>query len=158
SRMRPITVTRSAAHHPAARPAASRLASGSTPPMKECCMKPLLRNLMGNGSKDQEMLEAMRVVLANIQRERERYEALVESSHAGAERLQKLDAPIAKAETEMDALQGRIAQMEERLQAMVKLADLFQNLDERASGLTKSTQWAESRLSAALEGSQKIES
>src|SRR5262245_40261401 len=144
--------------HPAARPPATRTAAGSTPPMKERFMKPLLKNLMGNGSKDQEMLAAMRVVLADIQRERERFEALVESSRAGADRLQQLNEPIAKAEGEMGALQGRIANMEERLQAMVKLADLFQNLDERAEGLTKSTQWAESRLSAALEGSQKIES
>ena len=29
-------------------------------------MKPLLKNLMGNGSKDQEMLEAMKAVLAEF--------------------------------------------------------------------------------------------
>ncbi len=120
-------------------------------------MKPF-KNLMGNGAKEQEQLEAMRTVLADIQRERQRYEALVEGSKAGADRLKQLGEPLAKTEGEMHALETRMAQMEERFQAMVKLADLFNNLDERAEGLVKSTQWAESRLSSALEGSQKIES
>ena len=121
-------------------------------------MKPLLKNLMGNGSKDQETLEAMRAVLVEIQRERERFEALVEGSHAGAERLMKLGEPLAQTENDVHTLETRMAQMQERFQDMVKLSDLFNNLDERADGLTKSTQWAESRLASALEGSQKIES
>lgn len=120
-------------------------------------MKPF-KNLMGNGAKEQEQLEAMRAVLADIQRERERFETLVEGSKAGAERLKQLGEPLAKTESEMQTLESRMTQMQERFQAMVKLADLFNNLDERAEGLTKSTQWAESRLSTALEGSQKIES
>ena len=121
-------------------------------------MKPLLKNLMGNGSKDQEMLEAMRGVLAEMQAERERYEALVEGSKAGADRLRKLGEPLAQTEGEVEAMQTRMAQMEERFQGLVKLSELLQNLEDRAEGLTKSTQWAESRLSSALEGSQKIES
>lgn len=120
-------------------------------------MKPF-KNLMGNGAKEQEQLEAMRTVLADIQRERQRYEALVEGSKAGADRLKQLGEPLAKTEGEMHSLETRMAQIEERFQAMVKLSDLFNNLDERAEGLTKSTQWAESRLSSALEGSQRIES
>jgi len=120
-------------------------------------MKPF-KNLMGNGAKEQEQLAAMRAVLADIQRERERFETLVEGSKAGAERLKQLGEPLAKTEGEMHTLESRMSQMQERFQAMVKLADLFNNLDERAEGLTKSTQWAESRLSTALEGSQKIES
>ena len=60
-------------------------------------MKPLLKNLMGNGA-NHEMLAAMRTVLADVQRERERFEALVEGSKAGAERLKKLDEPLAKTE------------------------------------------------------------
>ena len=119
-------------------------------------MKPF-KNLMGNNSRDQEHLEAVRAVLADIQKERERYEALVEGAKAGAERLKKLGEPLAKTETDVESLVTRIAQMEERFQGMVKLSQLFQNLDERAEGLTKSTQWAESRLATALEGSQKIE-
>src|SRR5262245_31289568 len=120
-------------------------------------MKPLLKNLMGNASRDQEHLEAVRAVLADIQKERERYEALVEGAKAGAERLKKLGEPLAKTETDMEALAARMAQMEERFESMVKLSSLFQNLDERAEGLAKSTAWAESRLSTALEGSQKME-
>ena len=121
-------------------------------------MKPLLKNLMGNGSKDQEMLEAMRAVLADMQAERERYEALVEGSKAGADRLRKLGEPLAQTETDVEAMRGRMGHMEERFQGLVKLSELLQNLEDRAEGLTKSTQWAESRLSSALEGSQKIES
>ena len=121
-------------------------------------MKPLLKNLMGNGAKDQETLEAMRAVLQEFQQERERYESLVEGSKAGAERLKKLGEPLAQTQSEIDGLYTKLSQMEERFQGLVKLSDLFQNLDERAEGLTKSTQWAESRLATALEGSQKIES
>src|SRR6185503_1509060 len=122
-------------------------------------MKPF-KNLMGNNNarEQEQQLEAMRAVLADIQRERERYEALVEGAKAGADRLKKLGEPLAKTETDVDALATRMAQMEERFQGMVKLSSLFQNLDERAEGLAKSTQWAESRLATALEGSQKIES
>src|SRR5436190_6391225 len=120
-------------------------------------MKPF-KNLMGNNAREQEQLQAMRAVLADIQRERERYEALVEGAKAGADRLKKLGEPLAKTETDVESLATRMAQMEERFQGMVKLSSLFQNLDERAEGLTKSTQWAESRLATALEGSQKIES
>ena len=120
-------------------------------------MKPLLKNLMGNG-KDQETLEAMRAVLQEFQAERERYETLIEGSKAGAERLKKLGEPLAKTEGEVEALYGRLSQMEERFQGLVKMGDLFQNLDDRADGLQKSTAWAESRLATALEGSQKIES
>ena len=120
-------------------------------------MKPF-KNLMGNNNaREQEQLEAMRAVLADIQRERERYEALVEGAKAGAERLKKLGEPLAKTEGDVESLVTRLTQMEERFQGMVKLSSLFQNLDERAEGLTKSTQWAESRLATALEGSQKIE-
>src|SRR5262245_42286477 len=120
-------------------------------------MKPF-KNLMGNNAREQEQLQAMRAVLADIQKERERYEALVEGAKAGAERLKKLGEPLAKTETDVDAMVSRMTQMEERFEGLVKLSSLFQNLDERAEGLAKSTQWAESRLSTALEGSQKIES
>jgi len=120
-------------------------------------MKPLLKNLMGNG-KDQETLEAMRLVLQEFQAERERYEALIEGSKAGADRLKKLGEPLAKTEGEVESLNGRLSQVEERFQGLVKMGELFQNLDDRAEGLQKSTAWAESRLASALEGSQKIES
>ena len=120
-------------------------------------MKPF-KNLMGNNAREQEHLEAVRAVLADIQKERERYEALVEGAKAGADRLKKLGEPLAKTESDVESLATRLAQMEERFQGMVKLSSLFQNLDERAEGLTKSTAWAESRLATALEGSQKIES
>ena len=120
-------------------------------------MKPF-KNLMGNNNaREQEQLEAMRAVLADIQRERERYEALVEGAKAGADRLKKLGEPLAKTESDVESMSERMKQMEERFEGMVKLSSLFQNLDERAEGLTKSTQWAESRLATALEGSQKIE-
>ncbi len=120
-------------------------------------MKPLLKNLMGNGSRDQETLESVRTALAEIQKERERYEALVEGAKAGADRLKSLGEPLAQTETELQGMQARLAQMEERFAGLVKLSELFHNLDERAEGLSKSTQWAESRLSTALEGSQKLE-
>ena len=59
-------------------------------------MKPF-KNLMGNNNarEQEQQLEAMRAVLADIQRERERYEALVEGAKAGADRLKKLGEPLA---------------------------------------------------------------
>src|ERR1041385_6473423 len=120
-------------------------------------MKPLLKNLLGHGAKDKEALEAMRAVLAEIQEERGRIEALVEGASAGMERLRQLSEPLAKTETSVESIAGRMSQMEERFAGLVKMADLFHNLDERAEGLTKSTQWAESRLAGALESSQRIE-
>ena len=84
-------------------------------------MKPLLKNLMGNG-KDQETLEAMRLVLQEFQAERERYEALIEGSKAGADRLKKLGEPLAKTEGEVESLNGRLTQVEERFQGLVKMA------------------------------------
>src|SRR6185295_12971158 len=97
----------------------------------------MLKNLMGNGGKDQ--LEAMRAVLQEFQQEREKYEALIEGSKAGAERLKKLHEPLAKTESDIDGLYTRIAQMEERFQGLAKLSDLLQNLDDRATGIQKST-------------------
>ena len=41
-------------------------------------MKPLLKNLMGNGAKDQEMLEAMKAVLAEFQANKHAGESFVE--------------------------------------------------------------------------------
>src|SRR5689334_14927754 len=116
----------------------------------------MLKNLMGNNAKDQ--LEAMRAVVLEFQREREKYEGLIEGSKSGAERLKKLNEPLAQTQTEIDGLYTKIAQIEERFQAVAKLAELLTSLDERAQGIQKSTQWAESRLATALEGSQKIES
>lgn len=116
----------------------------------------MLKKLMGNDAKDQ--LEAMRAVLQEFQAERERFETLVEGSKQGAERLKKLNEPLAKTEDDINGIYARIQQMEERFQGLVKLSELFQGLEERADGLAKSTQWAESRLATALEGSQKIES
>ena len=89
-------------------------------------MKPLLKNLMGNGSRDQETLEAVRTALAEIQKERERYEALVEGAKAGADRLKNLSEPLTKTETDVQGLQARITQMEERFAGLVKLSELFQ--------------------------------
>jgi uncharacterized protein YhaN len=79
-------------------------------------------------------------------------------SKAGADRLKKLGEPLSKTEGEVEALNIRLTQMEERFQGLVKMGELFHNLDDRADGLQKSTAWAESRLASALEGSQKIES
>ena len=115
----------------------------------------MLKNLMGNGAKDQ--LEAMRAVLQEFQQERERYEALIEGSKSGAERLKKLNEPLAHTQSEIDGLYTRLAQMEERFQGIAKLSEMLHNLDDRAQGIQKSTQWAESRIATALEGSQKIE-
>src|SRR5207247_2666636 len=118
-------------------PSACRLPEPAPPSEGAIKMKPLLKTLMGNGSRDQETLESVRTALAEIQKERERYEALVEGAKAGADRLKSLGEPLARTESDLQSMLGRMTHMEERFAAMVKLSDLFQNLDERAEGLTK---------------------
>jgi len=116
----------------------------------------MLKNLLGNGSKDREAAEEMRHVLQEIQQERGRNETIVEKVRTSIERMQDIGEPITKVSGEMDSLMERLGSMEKRFEAMVKLSELFQQLDERAEGLSKSQQWAEARVVEVLENSQQM--
>ena len=119
-------------------------------------MTPLLKNLLGNGARDRELAEEMRTVLDEIRQERTRYEKLVESSSTASERLEQLSEPIENATSNMSVVAARLAEIEQRLEAMNKLAGLYQELEGRAESLTHNQKSAESRIAEAIEGSQKI--
>jgi len=119
-------------------------------------MSPLLDHLLGNGGKDREQAEALRAILQEIQEERSRQEALVQTIRTSIERLGHLGEPIAKAGNDVDAVASRIAELEKRFAAMVQLVPRFEALDERAESLTQSQKRAESQVTTALDDAHKI--
>lgn len=118
----------------------------------------MLKNLLGNGSKDRELAEEMRALLHEMQQERGRYEALIERVRGSADRLQELGEPIAKAGSDVDAVVERLADLEQRFVAMVQLSTQLQTLDERAESLEQNRQRAESEIAEATEDVQRIRS
>jgi chromosome segregation ATPase len=121
-------------------------------------MTPLLKNLLGNGSKDREHADEMRTLLHEMQQERSRYEALIERVRASAERLQDLGGPIAKAGSDIDAVAARLGELEQRFAAIAQLSAQYQTLDERAEGLEQGRQRAEAEIADTLEDVQRIRS
>src|SRR5205809_2674860 len=119
-------------------------------------MPPLLKNLLGNGSKDKVHAEELRAVLRELQQERHHCEALIHSVHASADRLQYLGEPIAKAGTDVDAVATRLGDLEQRFTAMVELSRQFDALDERADALAKNQTQAETQIATAVDDAQKI--
>ena len=119
-------------------------------------MAPLLKSLLGNGSKDRELAEEMRAVLQEMRQERERFQALVDSSSGAAERLAELNDPIVKAGSDVNAVTARLVGMEQRLETLTQLAAQIETLDERSGSMAASQREAEGRLSGVVEDSQKI--
>jgi len=81
-------------------------------------MPPMLKNLLGNNPKDRETAEEMRAVLHEMQQERGRYEALIQSARASADKLQQLGEPIVKASGEVEAMTARLQELERRFASM----------------------------------------
>src|SRR2546425_3122469 len=119
-------------------------------------MTPLLKNLLGNNSKDQEHTAELRALLDDLQQERRHCEALIHSVHASADRLQFLGEPIAKAGSDVDAVAARLAELEQRLTAMASLSLQFETLDERATNLAQGQQQAETQIAEAVEDATRI--
>lgn len=118
-------------------------------------MSTLLKNLMGNGSRDQELTEEMRSVLNEMRQERGHCEALVKSARASLTRVQELRAPMTQTANEMDALSKRLGGLEQRLAAFEQLAAQYQTLDERAERLNQSQRQAEARITRASDDTQR---
>lgn len=121
-------------------------------------MATLFKNLRGNGSRDAEQTEEMRIVLRDVRTERSHCEALVKSARASIARLQELGEPIARAGSDMDAVTARLAELEQRLGAFERLSAQFQTLDERGERLGQSQRQAEARITHAAEDAQRISS
>src|SRR3989442_241412 len=118
----------------------------------------LLKNLLGNDGKDRENAEEMRSLLHEMQQERARHEKLIESVRAAVERMQQLGEPIAKAGNDVDAMTGRIGELQLRFDAMSHLSNHLQSLGERAEGLEQSRQQAEAQIAAALADVERMRS
>ncbi len=114
-------------------------------------MGPLLKNLLGNSSKDRELSEEMRAVLQQIQAERSRIEKLVDGAEPAAARLQDMVVPIAKAGSDLETVSARLHDVEDRLQAMSQLVGHFRTLEERAEVLEQNQKSSEAHVSTTLE-------
>src|SRR5688572_8983547 len=119
-------------------------------------MSPLLKNLLGNGSKDRELAEDMRQALSEMRQERERFEALIESSRTAVDRLAELGDPIAKASVDVNAATTRLRDMEERLEAIATIANQVQSLDDRSAELSQNAKQTEAYMNSVLEDSGRI--
>jgi len=119
-------------------------------------MTPLLKSLLGNGSKDRELTEEMRAVLTEMQEERDRYEALLRKVQASAEKLQQVGEPLAKVGADVDAMYSRFAELEQRAATIAQLSNQFQNLDERAAQLTEGHQKAQGDVATTLDEAQRL--
>jgi chromosome segregation ATPase len=136
---------------PAARPAGRPV----NPIFKERAMTPLLKNLLGNGSRDHELAEEMRAMLQEVRRERERFEALQQGVEASADRLGQLGEPIARAGSEVDAVASRLEQLEQRFAAMAQLAAQFQAMEQRAQDLARDQAQSGTEIARSIEDAQR---
>ena len=119
-------------------------------------MASLFKNLLGDGPRDRESAEEMRVLLQEVRQERERFEALLHDSRAAADRLERLDEPIASAGRGVDSVSARLGDLEQRLEAVVPLSALVQTLDERAADMARDQRQAESQFATVLEDAQQV--
>jgi chromosome segregation ATPase len=119
-------------------------------------MASLLKNLLGNDSKDRDLAEEMRAVLQEMRQERERFQALVESSAGAAERLTELSEPLARAGNDVNAVTARLRDMEQRLEGVAQLTTQIETIAERAEGLSRSQQATEDHMGAVLQDSQRV--
>jgi len=118
-------------------------------------MASLFKNLLGN-SNDRELSEEMRAVLAEMRKEGDRYERLIEAARGSAEQIEEIAEPLSKAVDEVSSVTERITEIESRLEAMSKLAGVYQELESRAQFLTDEQKTAETQLSATAEDSERI--
>jgi chromosome segregation ATPase len=116
-------------------------------------MTTLLKNLLGNGSKDREASEEMREILQEMQHERGRCEALLNSVHGAAERLDQIAEPLAKAGSDVNAVGERLAEIEQRFTAALQISS---QLDDRSQSMTEGQQRAETQVAKTLEEVQQV--
>src|SRR5690606_9205593 len=65
---------------------------------------------------------------------------------------------VARANSEMETLAGRLGALEQRLTGLERLSTLFQNLDEQAARLEQSQRKTEARITHATEDAERIRS
>src|SRR5439155_16619659 len=116
----------------------------------------LLKNLFGDGSKDRELAEDMRAVLAEMRQERERFAQLLETSHSAEDTLHKLGDPIARASEDASAATARLEELEQRLEAVTRIAGQVQELGERTERMSQDHQQTQGDMKSVLEDSGRV--
>jgi hypothetical protein len=91
-----------------------------------------------------------------MQKERARYEALLARASASSERLEQLQAPIAKAGIDVDSLATRLQELEPQLTQLNQVSSRFQKLDDQAAGLTETRKQALEEIARSREEVQGI--
>ena len=116
----------------------------------------LLKNLLGSNTKDEQFAEEMRAVLQELQQERARCDNLIESVRTAGDKLHELNDPIAKVGSDVESMLSRLAELDQRFQAMVQLTNRLQELDERAEGLTEGHGRATEQIAKAAADAEQI--
>lgn len=114
-------------------------------------MAPFLKTLLGNGVNLDELPDALRAILAEMQQERTSFENLVA-------RLQHLAQPIARAEQNISELGTRFGALEQRLSAFEKIASYVQGLTDKADDLAKNHRRTETRVTHTAEDAERVRS
>ncbi len=112
-------------------------------------MSHILKTLLGNSSKMEELPQELRAILAEMQLERASFEAL-------AARLQNFAEPIAKAEGRVSALAARVESLEQSLSGFGQLATRARELTAQTDELTKSHRRTEARVAHTVEDAERI--
>lgn len=119
-------------------------------------MAGLIQSLLGNGAREKEMAEEMRAILHEMQQERARYQALIESSRASAMMLEQFGATIVETRHALEGATARVHEVEQRLEALAKLTSRYETLDDRAEDLAKDQQQAQTQIAAAVQDAAQI--
>ena len=119
-------------------------------------MSPLLKSLLGNGSRDRELTDEMRAIVTEMQEKHDRYEALLRKVQSSAEKLQQLGEPYVKIGAEVDAMVSRFTELEQRASSIALLSDQFQKLDEQAANLIEGHRQSGSEISSTLEEATRL--
>src|SRR5206468_1474963 len=97
-----------------------------------------------------------RAVLHEMEQERGRCEATIESTRTSSERLQELGEPIAKVGSDVDAVVARLGKLEERFPAMVELTARLLGLDERAEEMARGQERSAAEIARVVEDADRI--
>jgi chromosome segregation ATPase len=154
NRLRPLSSAGPGTEDPIEPPAS--VAAGSDTSLKELMMAGLIQNLLGNGSRDKEMLDQMRAMLEQMQQEHTRIQSLIESAHSSTTTLGQYSETIGNAQRELETTASRVREVEQRLDALTQLASRYETLDDRAEALKSDQQKAESQIADALRGANEV--
>ena len=116
----------------------------------------MLKNLLGNSTRDRELSAEVRAVLQEMREERERFEKLLATSGDAAETLTRLHEPIAQVGNDVNAANARLEAVQQKLALLDALAGRVEALDASAKELVEHQQAAEAQIASSVEDSRTI--